>query len=50
VDAMISSPDLKTRPATIDIILRCNEKLVFNTIDQQDAWKGEIVYEKLPVK
>ena len=38
------------KPATVDFILRTDEKAARNTVDEFDVWKGELVYENVPVK
>lgn len=38
------------RPASLDIILRSSESVARGTIDLYDYWKGEVVWERVPVR
>ena len=35
---------------TIDVILRSSEEAIKETIDMYEAWKGEVVFEGVPIK
>jgi hypothetical protein len=38
-----------TQPTTVDLILRSSEKVGRQTVDQHDAWDGELVYPNVAV-
>jgi hypothetical protein len=38
-----------TQPSTFDLILRSNESIGRQTIDQHSIWKGELIYPNVPV-
>lgn len=38
-----------TQPTAVDLILRSNEKIGRETVDQHDIWSGELIFPNVPI-
>ena len=38
-----------TQPMAVDLILRSNEKIGRETVDQHDIWSGELIFPNVPI-
>jgi hypothetical protein len=48
IGGAVSGAAASTQPSTFDLILRSNEHVARNTVGLHSAWKGELVYPKVP--
>jgi hypothetical protein len=48
IGGAVSGTGASTQPSTFDLILRSNEHVARNTVGLHSAWKGELVYPKVP--